>query len=383
MNILLTCAGRRNYLVQFFQRALGRRGEVIACDSSGSAPALREADRRFIVPRMDHPEYVAELLAICQEHAVRLLCSSNDLELSALSQHAARFRAVGTIPVVAAPPTIAICQDKWATFHWLRARQLDTPDTYASLADAGAALAQGLLAFPLLIKPRFGTSSIGVERVENDRELTLAHEWVQVQLRRTILARWTQTDAAQSLLIQQYVDGQEYGMDIINDLSGRHVCTLARRKLVMRAGNTDRAVTVSEPSLDRIGAVIGQSLAHLGSLDCDVIRTERGCCVLDLNPRFGGGYPFSHLAGANLPAALIAWANGEEPDPGWLRATPGILSSKYDGVAIAESGVRSQESGVRSQESGVRSQESGIRDQGSSLITPDLCPRTPDLERST
>ncbi len=336
MNVMLTCAGRRTYLVEFFQWALGGRGEVIACDSSGSAPAMSEADRRFVVPRMDHPEYISSLLAICKVHAVRLLCSSNDLELGLLSQNAARFRAVGTIPVVATPPTIAICQDKWATFHWLASCGLDTAATYGSLSDARAALVQRKLAFPLLIKPRFGTSSIGVELVENDRELGLAHEWVQVQLKRTILARWASTNAAHSLLIQQYLPGQEYGMDIVNDLNGRHVCTLARRKLVMRAGNTDRAVTVSEPGLDRIGAVIGQRLAHLGGLDCDVIKTDRGMSVLDLNPRFGGGYPFSHLAGANVPAALIAWASGETPDPDWLHSTPGVLSAKYDGVAIAE-----------------------------------------------
>ena len=288
---------------------------------------------------MDHPEYVASLLAICKVHAVRLLCSSNDFELSVLSQNAARFRAVDTIPVVATPPTIAICQDKWATFHWLRSCGIDTPATFGSLAHARAALAKGLLAFPLLIKPRFGTSSLGVEVVENERELALALEWVQVQLRRTILACWGSPAAANSLLIQQFVTGQEYGMDIVNDLSGRHVCTLAHRKLVMRAGNTDRAVTVSEPSLDRIGAVIGQRLAHLGGLDCDLIKTDHGLSVLDLNPRFGGGYPFSHLAGANLPAALIAWASGETPDPDWLRSTPGVLSSKYDGVAIAEPDV--------------------------------------------
>jgi carbamoyl-phosphate synthase large subunit len=339
MNVMLTGAGRRIYLVEFFQWALGGRGQVIACDSSGSAPAMSEADRRFIVPRIDHPEYVASLLAICKVHAVRLLFSSSDFELGILSQNAARFRAVGTIPVIATPPTIAICQDKWATFHWLRSCGLGTPATYGSLPDARAAVAQGRLAFPLLLKPRFGTSSIGVTLVENDRELALAYEWVQVQLRRTFLGRWAPTGAANSLLIQQFVRGPEFGMDIINDLSGRHVGTLARRKLIMRAGNTDRAVTVADPSLDGVGAVIGQKLGHLGCLDCDLIKTEHGPCILDLNPRFGGGYPFSHLAGANVPAALIAWANGEQPDPDWLRSTPGVLSFKHDGMAIAEPDV--------------------------------------------
>jgi hypothetical protein len=73
-------------------------------------------------------------------------------------------------------------------------------------------------------------------------------------------------------------------------------------------------------------------LGHIGSVDCDVMVTDEDCFVLDINPRLGGGYPFSHMAGANLPAALIAWAEGAEPDPAWLRCQPGVLSSMYDGV---------------------------------------------------
>lgn len=331
MNVLLTGVGRRNFLVQFFKEALGARGLVFACDCSRGAPALFAADRHFHVPRFEEPGYLAALLAICKEHAVRLLCASNDLELALLADNARRFRAIGTIPVVAAPHVIALCQDKWAAFGWLRSIGLGTPDTFASLADARRAIADGRLAFPLLIKPRFGTSSIGVERVDNERELQLAYEWGAVQLRRTILTHW-----ANGLLIQPFLTGPEYGIDIVNDLHGHYAGTLARRKLVMRSGNTDRAVTVVDPAIERVGAIIGTNLGHLGGLDCDLIETPDGHNVLDLNPRLGGGYPFSHLAGANLPAALLAWANGQEADPAWLRQEAGVYSSRYDGIALVE-----------------------------------------------
>jgi carbamoyl-phosphate synthase large subunit len=336
MNVLLTCAGRRNYLVKFFKDALRGRGQVIACDCSETAPALTEADRSVVVPRFDEAEYVEVLLSVCREHAVRLIVGVNDLELADLAREAPRFRAAGTLPVVAAPKIIATCQDKWATFYQLRSLGVATPDTYLSIDDVHHALARGAIRFPLVIKPRWGTSSIGVECVENDRELTLAYEWGQIQLRRTILANVSQADLNHMFVFQEWLDGQEYGMDIVNDFNGRHVATLARRKLAMRAGNTDRAITVADPALECLGQILGRRLAHLGSLDCDLMATDRGYLVIDLNPRFGGGYPFSHMAGANIPAALVAWADGTEPDPAWLRSRPGVVVSKHDGLTVVE-----------------------------------------------
>jgi carbamoyl-phosphate synthase large subunit len=179
-------------------------------------------------------------------------------------------------------------------------------------------------------------SSIGIEQIENERELALAYEWGQIQLKRTILTQMTQADPGRSFVFQERLQGQEHGMDVVNDLQGRHVCTLARRKLGMRSGSTDRAITVTDQKLEHLGMTLGQQLGHLGILDCDVMVTEKGCLVLDLNPRFGGGYPFSHLAGANLPAALIAWANQEVPDPSWFRARPGVLGSRREQLVVLE-----------------------------------------------
>jgi carbamoyl-phosphate synthase large subunit len=103
----------------------------------------------------------------------------------------------------------------------------------------------------------------------------------------------------------------------------------------MRAGQTDRAATVDDPRLQALGELIGRRLGHRGILDCDAFVDRDGICVIDLNPRFGGGYPYSHLAGANLPAAFLAWAHGERPDPDWLRITPDLTIARYDQFVVA------------------------------------------------
>ncbi len=328
MNILLTCSGSRNYLIEYFKTALAGNGQVFVCDSNPDAVSLQEADCAFILPRSSHPEYFDRLLATCQEHQIGLLISLNDLELPLLSQQRDRFLAIGTVPLIANPAAIDICFDKWKTYQFLKQNNIPAPKTYRSLADALEALAVGELKFPLVVKPRWGTASIGVEFPQDNEELELAYHLIKKRLTRTILAAASLTDPDRCVLIQERIVGGEYGLDVINNLQGEHVTTFAKRKLSMRGGETDRAVTTHNPLLIEIGRKIGQNLQHIGNLDCDVLSSPDGYRVLELNPRFGGGYPFSHVAGANLPAALIAWATGKPVNPEWLTVEPNVMSSK-------------------------------------------------------
>jgi carbamoyl-phosphate synthase large subunit len=336
MNIMLTCAGRRNYLIQFFRTALQGHGQVIAVDASADAPALQEADQAFVVPPIDQPGYMASLLTLCHQHQVRLLIPAHDLELPLLAWQRAQFLEIGTIPVISSPDVIDTCFDKWATAQFLAQCDLAVPYTYLSLGAARQALERGEIIFPLVVKPRWGTTSIGIEYPEDDDELEMAYKLVKKRLARTFLAEISATDPERCILIQERLWGHEYGLDVVNDLNNRYVCTFARRKLRMRAGQTDRAITVQEDRIERLGALIGQKLSHTGTLDCDVFVTEHACYVLDMNPRFGTGYPFSHFAGANLPAALIAWANQEEPDPSWFKTQPNVLAAKCDMLIVMD-----------------------------------------------
>lgn len=328
MNILLSCAGCRNYLIGFFQTALAGYGQVFVCDSNPDAVSLQEADRAFVMPPSNHRDYFDRLLDICKQNQIGLLLSLNDLELPLLAKQRDRFLQIGTVPVISDPAAIDICFDKWKTYQFLKQNHISTPKTYVSLADARQALASGKLTFPLVVKPRWGTASIGIEYPQDDEELELAYRLVQKRLHRTILADASAIDPAHSILIQEKIVGREYGLDIINNLDGEYVTTLVKRKLSMRGGETDRAITTANPQLTDIGEKISRKLQHIGNLDCDILADDRGYLVLEMNPRFGGGYPFSHVAGANLPAALIAWVSGKSPDLDWFTVTPDVMSSK-------------------------------------------------------
>lgn len=329
MNVLLTCAGRRNYLVEAFREALQGCGHVYAADCSVDAPALQEAEQGFLLPSVTDPEYDRELLRLCQQQRIGLLVPLNDLELPRLAALTSALRSLGTIPVVSSPEVIHICSDKLATDQFLSRQQIPAPRTYLAL-DEVLPLLERSPKLSVIVKPRWGSGSIGIQVATNAEELRLAYHFAGNAVKHSCLVRSDELQHEPSLLIQERIAGPEYGLDVINDLQGRYVATLIKRKLSMRAGETDRAVTIHDPELEALGQRLGQTLGHVGNLDCDVIVGPDGPRVIELNPRFGGSYPFAHQAGANVPAALLAWASGEAANTAWLRVRPNVTAAKCD-----------------------------------------------------
>ena len=330
MNVLLTSVGRSNYLIEGFRSALNGRGSVFAADASADAPALQEADRAFIVPLINQPDYLDIILDICRKQKVGLIIPLHELELPLFAEYREHVVKDGITLVISSPYVIDTCSDKWAANNFLKKIGLNVPRTYFTPEKVKIALEKKELSFPLVIKPRRGMASIGIEYVEDMEELELTFRLAKKRVMRTSIAEISAIDQDLCLLIQEYMNGQEFGLDVINDLEGRNVTVFVKQKLAMRAGETDRAITVRHEVLESLGEKIGNKLGHVGNMDCDVFVDGKDCYVLEMNPRFGGGYPFSHLAGADIPAAILAWAERKKPVLDWLNIKPGFCSSKTD-----------------------------------------------------
>ena len=329
MNILFTCAGRRTYLLKYFKENLSEGDKVVATDMQLSAPALQAADVKIQVPAVYDPNYVDITLGICKEQKIDLLLSLNDLELPILSENKARFEALGVKVVVSDPEVIDICFDKYKTAQWVESLGLHAPKTYVRLEDAKRALAAGEVSFPLFMKPRWGSGSIGLESISDMEELDIYYHLLFKKIKKTILA--TASVGDEYIMIQEKLTGAEFGLDIMNDLEGNNVGVSVKQKLAMRAGETDKAVTLDLPEVREMGRKIGQALKHIGNLDVDIMQRANGdYCVLELNPRFGGGYPFSYEAGVNMPKSIISWAKGEKVDPAILVPVYDKMFSKND-----------------------------------------------------
>lgn len=330
MNVLFTCAGRRNYLLEYFKEAMDGKGKIIAADMSRTAPAMAVADVARVVPDVYAEGYVDKISQICREEKVDLLISLNDLELPVLSPHRPRFEKAGIRLLISEEKAIDICFDKYKTVQFCQAQNIGTPLTYLSLDDAHKALESGELHFPVVVKPRWGSASIGLEFPADLEELELAYRLVTLRVGRSILSEASKEDAERSVLIQEMIDGTEYGLDILNDFSGRCVQVYVKEKLAMRAGETDKSVLRNTPDLEALGYRVGNALGHIGNVDCDVFEKDGKYYLLELNPRFGGGYPFSQMSGANYPAAILAWMENREFDFSSFRRTYDQAFAKCD-----------------------------------------------------
>lgn len=329
MNILFTCAGRRTYLLKYFKENLSEGDKVVATDMQLSAPALQVADVKLQVPAVYDPKYIDITLQICKEQKIDALLSLNDLELPLLAENKARFEAEGVKVIVSDPKVIDIAFDKYKTAQWVESLGLKSPQTFVRLEDAKRALQTGELVFPLSMKPRWGSGSIGLETIADMEELDTYYNLLMKKIKKTILA--TASVGDEYIMIQEKLTGNEFGLDVMNDLEGNHVAVSVKQKLAMRAGETDKAVTLDLPEVREIGRKIGEALKHIGNLDVDVMQNAKGeYCVLELNPRFGGGFPFSYEAGVNLPKAIIEWIKGNEVDAAMLQPAYGRMFSKND-----------------------------------------------------
>ena len=327
-NILFTCAGRRTYLLKYFKEQLGNESKVIGADMQLSAPALSVADVKEQVPAVYAHDYIDRVLDICRRNDVAAIICLNDLELPILAANSERFAAEGILPIVSPTEIIDICFDKYRTARYVESLGLSTPATYINLAEAKEALAAGRLAFPLVLKPRWGSGSIGIEFVNNLEELSEVYAMLLKKVKKSILA--TASTGEEYILIQQKIEGQEYGMDVMNDLAGRNRGVSVKKKLAMRAGETDKAQTVNNAEIRAIGMKLGENLHHIGNLDVDVFEKDGKYYVLELNPRFGGGFPFSYEAGVNFPKAIIEWLKGNDIDDSMLIPAYGHTFAKCD-----------------------------------------------------
>ena len=334
MRIIMSSAGRRVYLVQWFREALyeaGIAGDVIVLDYDPNAATAAAADDYRPVPAFTSDDYADALLDVIDELQPDLFISLNDHELTALSEGLAdQLRARGVVTPVLDQASHRAVADKLVMSQVLQRAGISTPPTVL-MSDVMAVHKLLNTSSHVIVKDRWGSGSSGLRRLTADQ----ACRWVE---ERYLNATDAEALGFDEIIFQPDVGGEEYGLDIVTAVRGGPVeGVLARRKLAMRHGETSSAMTVQNAPFIGLSAALNAALGIRGSVDVDVLVTDDGIPhVIDVNPRFGGGYPFVHVAGADVPHFYLASTMGFSPRPDWDKYRIGHIGAKHEGIIAFE-----------------------------------------------
>lgn len=328
MNILLTSAGRRTYMIEYFKQALNGTGKVFASNSILTY-TLEQADEYVLTPNIYDDSYISFLIDYCKQKAISAVISLFDIDLPVLAKNKALFSKEGIKLIVSDYDVTQICNDKWATYEFLLKIGLKQTPSFITLPDAKKAIAERSISFPLFVKPRWGMGSIGIYKVETEEELEVLYKKLHREIFKTYLKYESSVDEESCIIIQQAIQGQEYGIEVLNDLGANYVSTFAKKKIAMRSGETDIAETVNPLQFESVAKNISAHLRHIANLDVDCFVSDNGdICVLEMNCRFGGQYPFTHNAGVNIPLQIIKWLKGQPTDRSITTQKDGVRSCK-------------------------------------------------------
>lgn len=301
MNFLILSSGTRNKIIEYFKKELKGIGKVIATDCSIYAPSIYMADKYYIVPKIDDQNYIKEILKICKIEKINAIFSLIDPELSILAKNKALFDEINVTLFVSNYDVVQMCFNKFEMFEKCKKLEIPTVNTYNDLESFKIDYSKNIVEFPVFVKPFDGSCSVDTNVIYN------LHDLENLMKNK------------KSLIIQEYMRGNEYGVDVYIDILSKKIISIfIKKKLLMRAGETDKAVSIINEKLIELITEFVNKIGFKGQIDIDVFEKNGEFYISEVNPRFGGGYPHAYECGCNFPKYMINNALGiiNQPDIG-------------------------------------------------------------------
>ena len=319
MKILFTSVGRRVELMQAFKKAAQELGvdlTIIGADISNTAPALFFCDETKIVCRIREPEYIPQLLSICQEEKVDCLIPTIDTDLLILAENKHKFEAIGTKVLISAVDKVKLCRDKRFTADYFISLGLKSPVPVDQVENY-------TLGFPAFIKPKDGSSSVDAYKVNNAEDL------------KTYAAK------INDYIIQPFVSGKEYTIDIFCDYEGNPVFITPRERMAVRAGEVLQTRICQDDTMIAEMKTLIADYKPCGQITVQLIQDEHtgDNYYIEINPRFGGGAPLTIKAGADSAKAVLRMLNGETLTYVEKAARDKATYSRFDQSICVDEGV--------------------------------------------
>lgn len=318
MNILFCSVGRRCELLKDFRNTMGETGKIVVTDLSIYAPAAYFADKFYQVPRIDDPTYISTILNICRKEEINAVTTCIDPEIMLLAEHRAEFAEIGVEVLAPYEETARICFDKFKMFQYLVSKGIKTVLTYGDLESFVQAEQAGEIAFPVFVKPREGSGSVGARKVSNMAALIEAME------------------QDPSLIIQEFMgDAVDMDADIyIDTISHKPVAVFSKRKLETKIGGASKTVSFKDQKLVDFVCNALNAFKFNGPIDMDLWYRNGEYYLSEVNPRFDGAYLHAYGAGVDFVKLIEKNVAGEENTAQFNNYDDNVVMMMYDSVVI-------------------------------------------------
>ncbi len=322
MNLLFCSVGRRCELLKNFKKTLGDRVRLVVTDNSLYAPALEFADVSYQVPLITDPSYIPMILEICKKERIDAVTTLIDPEIAILAENREAFEALGITVLAPYQETAKLCFDKYEMAKYLVSRGIPTIQTYGSFAEFQAAYDAGRIDFPVFVKPRTGSGSVGARRVDTYE----------------MLEEVTASDA--SLIIQELMTGEDMDADIyVDTISHEPVAIFSKKKISTTIGGANKTISFKD---ERLFAFVKDALRAFrfnGPLDMDLFYQDGRYYLSEINPRFGGAYLHAYGAGVDFPAFIYHNVKEKTANSDHIGAyDEEVVMMMYDSVVIRKLG---------------------------------------------
>ncbi len=287
MNILFCSVGRRCELLKNFRQTLGDDLKIVVTDNSPYAPAPAFADVCYRVPLINDPKYVPMILDICKKEKIDAVTTLIDPEISILAAHRAEFEELGVEVLAPYKETADLCFDKYEMFKYLKENGVPTVLTFGSFADFKESYDRGEISFPVFVKPRTGSGSVGARRVDT------------LELLEEVTAR------SPELIIQEFMNAKDMDADVyVDTVSQEVVAIFSKKKISTTIGGANKTISFKDDALFEFVKNAMKVFKFNGPLDMDLFYKDGQYYLSEINPRFGGAYLHAYGAGVDFPSFI-------------------------------------------------------------------------------
>lgn len=320
MNILFCSVGRRAELLKNVRQSMGGKGKIVVTEMSETAPALYFSDAYYIVPAITDSNYINIILNICAKEKIDAIVTCIDPEISLLAENRKKFEEIGVEVLAPKVETAKLCFDKFRMYEYLTECGVPTVKTFGDINSFEKALNCNEIGFPVFVKPRTGSGSVGARKVSSLTELKKAFD----------------TDS--SLVVQEYMgDALDLDADVyIDTISHKVVSVFTKRKLETKIGGANKTVSFKDEKLIEFLVSALEKFEFNGPIDVDVWCRDGRYYLSEINPRFGGAYLHAYGAGVDFIQMIQNNVNGIENNPEFMNYEEDIAMLMYDSVVICK-----------------------------------------------